>query len=514
MQECRYSTQLECVNTFVSVVLETLQGVHDQIERRSYGKDNLSTTIANWEQVIKQSRVILFLKSRFLKESSTFSSFPLPNYTIDNFSQGNMSIFYMLAFDTLEFVTKADQAIEHEQRCREAYHTRSSMVRLSSDDQSGTVPESTLSQSNATIGSKPAEVLLAWGPIADKRWRDLISVAMNEDANEKDEKLQPSSSNSNKTNATAPGLPRTGSHHLLRRRKKPLLLYFPDHNQQIPLSSYRAIIFAERWTTKLHQLDLLTLSIEHLNDLPSEWKAVVAHEIYLSHVFPVLQTLLSLEENSSENQSTLTQSNPQEILWKSHMIAMMADPMLIKRFVQLIVDIIVLILPVLNEAGIGTNVAKNSLMAVDPSMVSSLNVLGGANNRTYSREEPSKSRDTLSNFNINDYSYRENINDGNWPSIVDPRLTRLYQTFFSLPSTTAISLPFSSNVTSDAMCWSQAGLIDQKAIAWVIQLRFICALRGIKCSQLFGPSFLSFLSYNKQTEGLELNKVILSIILK
>lgn len=186
--ECRRCTQLEYVLSFASIIVETLSNVHEQIERRTYGADHLKKTIQSWEILIKQIRVVLFLKSRMYRDNianasadqaqynnTSIASLSISLYTVENMSEGKLSLGRILAMDTLEFALRADQAIEHEERCREVYHKRKASL-LSAPGGNAAAAEG-----DSNNASK-SEVLLAWGPVADRRWRDILSVAVMEDS--------------------------------------------------------------------------------------------------------------------------------------------------------------------------------------------------------------------------------------------------------------------------------------------------------------------------------------------
>jgi hypothetical protein len=75
-----------------------------QIERRTYGDSNLHQSIFEWELLIKKIRVTLLLSSRVGTEKNIF--------TVNSIETGAVSIYRILACDTLSFVTKADLALE------------------------------------------------------------------------------------------------------------------------------------------------------------------------------------------------------------------------------------------------------------------------------------------------------------------------------------------------------------------------------------------------------------------
>lgn len=258
--QCRNETNLEFVLALSAVLLETLYTVNDQIERRTFGSENLKYTIASWENLIRQVRVLLFIKNRIYDHRTT----EMLACTVNNLSDGKLSLFRILAMDTLVFALRAEQAREHELQCLEVYKRR--------------IQESTSADaSSSTISAKAAQsdVLLAWGKVADKKWRDIITIAMNEDT-----------------------MYRQGSQDgTQRRRRKPLLLYFPDHNHLDIVGAYRSILLAERWSERIDKMETLALVCEHLFDLSSSWRAVLALHVYSQYVLPVVQMLLDLEED-------------------------------------------------------------------------------------------------------------------------------------------------------------------------------------------------------------------------
>jgi hypothetical protein len=215
--QCRQETNLEAVLALSAALLETLYTVNDQVERRTYGADNLKHTIAAWENLAHQVRVLLFIKNRIFDHSSHEARMS----TVQTLSNGELSIYRILAADTLVFALRSEQAREHEMQCLEVYRRRMQ-------------PKETPTAADAAVhagNSKPAqsEVLLAWGKVADKRWRDIITIAMNEDSLERQSGSTPSERSQQ------------------RRRRKPLLLYFPDHNHIDFLGAHRCTLLAQRW---------------------------------------------------------------------------------------------------------------------------------------------------------------------------------------------------------------------------------------------------------------------------
>jgi hypothetical protein len=147
--------------------------------------------------------------------------------TVQRLGSGCVSLHRLLAADTLCFAIRADQAVEHEERCQEVFNRRSAGV--GGGEQGDSAARS--------------DVLLAWGRVADKRWRDLIAVAVAEDAIEGGEGA--AAEKSKGSDDEEEGTPQKKRAPPVRRRR-PLLLYFPRHSQQRFLGGYRALILAER----------------------------------------------------------------------------------------------------------------------------------------------------------------------------------------------------------------------------------------------------------------------------
>jgi hypothetical protein len=220
----RDCSNLEAVLAFAAIVLETVQTVHEQVERRTYGASGLSLTIAAWENLVRQVRVALLLSSRVgLERDAT-------EMTVERLGSGRVSLHRLLAADTLCFAVRADQAVEHEERCQEVFNRRSGG-----------------GSSESTDSTARSDVLLAWGRVADKRWRDLIAVAVAEDAIEGGGDGCAVEKEKDKENEEGEedGTPQKKRAAPVRRRR-PLLLYFPRHSQQRFLGGYRALILAER----------------------------------------------------------------------------------------------------------------------------------------------------------------------------------------------------------------------------------------------------------------------------
>jgi hypothetical protein len=328
---CRIHTELEMTMSFASVIVDTLHTVSDQIERRTYGKDSMKKTIASWETLIRQIRVILLLKSRMYSEK--IPSF----YTIHALTTGDLSLYHILAYDTLEFTLRVEQSQEHEERCREVINKR----RYNNSPLPGSSSAVSVASSEHDADHQPQrqsvrnEVLVAWGTIADKRWRDLLNIAINEDTIEEDEEKYLTAVQSSSVDSATAGklfsllslvlgsifvlsvsLEKQASKHRNKRRK-PLLLYFPEHNHKIFLGAYRSIILAQRWDEKIDSMERLALVCEHLFEVPLIWRSIVALEIYSIYLFPVIVLLVNFEEDkdNAANHYALPAGRKEQVLF-------------------------------------------------------------------------------------------------------------------------------------------------------------------------------------------------------
>jgi hypothetical protein len=79
-------------------ILEVLEAVSDQLERRSFGEVTLNNTKVAWETLIRQLRVVMLLSSR---AGGVLS--------VERLGNGEISIYSLLAADTLCFAMQADQ---------------------------------------------------------------------------------------------------------------------------------------------------------------------------------------------------------------------------------------------------------------------------------------------------------------------------------------------------------------------------------------------------------------------
>lgn len=147
------------------------------------------------------------------------------------------------------------QAIVHEARCLEVYTRRVGVP-------GSAAPPPTSSTSAA---------LLAWGALADQRWKELLAVVEAEDeaqastatddpslntfskgkqkdsASDNLKKGSSSSSSGHNAGVVASAIDGSGATASKKiKKRRPLLIFFPFHNVPVLLGAYRSLILADR----------------------------------------------------------------------------------------------------------------------------------------------------------------------------------------------------------------------------------------------------------------------------
>jgi hypothetical protein len=299
--------------------------------------------------------------------------------------------------------------------------------------------------------------LLAWGPAADARWKELVTVAEAEDAF-----LQEAAAASGMSSPRPPGVTSSSSKgsksksgNKKIRRRRPLLLFFPSHNQPGPLGAYRGMALAERWSRRPKRVEILSLAGAHLLPIPPITRAAVAQRILLTVIFPLLRAYLDVEE--AKLQKVHTTDAAQEFL------IVMADPELVETLVQSVIELITFCLQgtassfasASSGSGSGGISSKQQLIPVKSSAVTSVAVPSVAVTVTECEDE----------------TYPVT-----WPPVNDPKLTNLMEEFQSFSN--------AGQGISDVSARWHMGLL------WALQLRTQCSLRGVKISELFGSKLL------------------------
>lgn len=497
-----------------AVSMEIMTAVSEQLERRTYGVDNLWHTVLSWDVLFKQTRVAALLASRVdgnsLMALSSVSvppagpdarpSVPRLGVSVRALNRGDVSIYRLLAQDTLCFTTQADQAAEHEARCNEVY-----LKRVVTNSRGG-VPSAAGSGAGVSAG-----LLMAWGFGADQRWRELLSLVEAEDAEHAAAQNELGSSNDGAAGNTA-GHAVSGR---AIRRRKPLLLLFPLHNQSEPLSAYRGLILAERWAETPRAVDLLSASVSHLYPLPPATRSAVAEHICDRFLNPFIKSYLLLEElagfNSGSHVSSpvnvkpgskqmgvsrlhtppragtllvdTSESHPQ-IRSEAETETETEVPLpeipkdflqmvrngngrteMLREFIQTALDMLAFVTEQGQEQGHGLGYTSPSSAALRKTTISSQVDTFGVDGISVAVREVREELGSLSG--VGEAPTTTEINNSVWPAFTDPRLVGLVE-----------QLEQCGGANSSAVKTHCAVLL-------VILLRNLCNLRRIKPSELF-----------------------------
>jgi hypothetical protein len=211
---------MEAMLAFVGVVNETLLTVSEQIMRKSYGTSSLEGTVCLWENLFQQLRVSIILsghldliqEKKFASCVRGFDTKSLPA-SEDRVRMRNCSVYRVLALDSLSFDVRVDHSVEHERQCRAVYDKR--LQQIEAGTVSGTRREGDCAPT-------------AWGASSDSSWRELLPLpcAVGDESTDRPKgKTKPSAR---------------------KRARRPLLLYFPLHNQPSILGAYRAMELSTR----------------------------------------------------------------------------------------------------------------------------------------------------------------------------------------------------------------------------------------------------------------------------
>lgn len=441
LEQCRSSPHLEATLSFCCLVLEVCHALNDQLEKRSYGKDNLCRVIEELTKTYRQIRVVLLLKSSYqdcYQELQFVSSFDheiteefvelfseakevelmtrQAVYSIDNFTSGRISLFRILAHDSLQFSDTAATAREHEERCLDAFISR--------------------------VKSKKSD-LWDWESVADRKWKDILSLALVNSKNVhgmdagKDEVDRQSSE---KTVVFKEKLEK-----VKKMKKRPLLLYFPEYNNSLYLSCYRSLLLAEQWSSDKREIsaacECLCAAYEHLSEAPaSNLKTATAYFMYEVYVKPVVRGVVRLEEGDDEGDEGEEEEEEEEVPLKTS--GFKPSPWQHSICEALVQDI--------HTLKIFTGIAADLLQLC-------LNNSTSTSASEISQKFPSPAQDSL------------------WPPVKDVYLTSLSVAFHARKHQHQRYLP---------------SLLYERSLVYMTQLRFVCHLRGTSYSSLQDPVFM------------------------
>ena len=297
--------------------------VQEHVEKKSYGNVNLESSIRSWHVLFLQLRVVLFLRCRseaivkgvFATGVSRYEH--LLALSVRQVDSGEVSVFGMLAADTLCFAMQQDQAAQHEAKCQEVY-LKKVAVAAEQDE----VSSSHSAGAATAAGSSSSAPLLIWRA-SEKRWRELLSVVTSE---EFDSPQQPSDSSSSATKGKA-------------RSRRPLLLYFPFHNQPDISGGYRAAWLVNRWAANASRTELFQLAVSHLAQLPMHIRGALAERLYCRALLPHLSGYLRIEEGTAHTGQPCAQVASGEATGKL-LIAALTDPKHVRDFIRAALDLL------------------------------------------------------------------------------------------------------------------------------------------------------------------------------
>jgi len=259
----RESCSLE-VGMLVTVLLtEVFEIVHEQIEKKSYGLSHLRSSIQTMKVLFRQLRVTLLLKVR--SDSVLRGLFPGEygnigqEFTVNSLDSGDISIFGLLVMDTLCFAMQYDHAVQHERKCQEVYMKR------------------VVQHQDSPAGGGRGGVttpLLVWTR-HDSRWKEILAIVADDVPSLKTAPSQftaPSSSTSSPVpirtkNAKGAAVTPSGNPTPATKSRRPLLLFFPFHNQPDVFGIYRSLFLMSRWCKSPSKLEIFHLSVSHLSQL-------------------------------------------------------------------------------------------------------------------------------------------------------------------------------------------------------------------------------------------------------
>lgn len=233
---------------------------------------------------MRQFRVLLFLSARRATQTGG-SLIPSSALTIGAVDSGAVSIYSILAADTLCFATDAEAANDHEQRCLDVFMQKIQSLKtlpstnspsiISTKRLDGVPPASSPAPTSGSGSGRrpPKPPLTAWNDSPDGRWKELFRI-VEADIESLEVRFEgvnsttvntASSSITSRDESTAPptnedsvqsqdGKDKTKQQML---RKRPLLLFFPYHNDSVTLGTYRVLILIQRFQPFTKQLSYI-----------------------------------------------------------------------------------------------------------------------------------------------------------------------------------------------------------------------------------------------------------------
>lgn len=285
-------------------------------------------------------------------------------------------------------------------------------------------------------------------------------------------------------------------------------------------------------------MELLAVMCEHLYELAAEWRGVIALELYKVYLFPILQIILSMEEENSTNTTTLlflpsgtgsslvggasssektgSANTNNNVNLRNQILNIMSDANLLKSFVILAIEVLNYTLEVvpqqgkkydgeimdmsslpwqemLNAMGIDSNSSSNNGNAAPTiadyrDSIDSLQMLERMNlfPRTISTSSSTSASEYPSNTTASAATPTNSSSTTTWPFLIDKKLVDMFVNFYK----PHFRLDDATNNSREALLINQSAsrelILYHMTILYVMQLRFQCGLRGVKPSQLLG----------------------------
>lgn len=177
-----------------------------QLEKKSYGQVDLSDIINELGDIFHQTRVVLVMQGLDLIPTDC------KDISITSFSSNNLGlIFHCLAMESLNFTMNANEATNHEGKCR--------------------------SLSSKMTSTTSIDIVV----VDIKSWKMIVESILMIESSKSDMPI----------------------------KRKPLLLMFPLHNNTNYLAIHRTLILLDKWKEK-QTIKYLSLAIDHLYSIPDD----------------------------------------------------------------------------------------------------------------------------------------------------------------------------------------------------------------------------------------------------
>jgi hypothetical protein len=224
-------------------------------------------------------------------------------------------------------------------------------------------------------------------------------------------------------------------------------------------------------------MEMLAVMCEHLFELPAEWRGPLSLLIYKRYLFPLLHTILSMEEDDSIQLSpALVNRQDKEVELSSEQLRLRAQSLTIMSDVNLLKSFVLLGIEVLNYA-LEVVPQPHARYAGDVLSLSALPLRELCVNR-----EELHWLDSLNDSIIDHQSTIKLDQDVDiWPSRLDGELVTMFVRFYRPHMTTS-----STAMSSLHQSVTREVILSHMTMWYALSLRFECGLRGVSVSALVG----------------------------